>query len=366
MPTIGLDATYIVDAKPTGTATYCRSLVRSLARLGAPQRFLVCYRLSRFKSRRQFREPLEGISAPNFSVQPYQPPLTFWLPWKVDVFHNLGQRPPAFRFKREVVTVHDVFPISGGGYSTPDFQRKFSALLREAVERASRIITLSEYTASQVVTHCGVERSRIRVVPGGAWPETQALSPGDAARERARVVGAGHEMLLMVGVIDNRKNVVNALRALQLLPPRYRLVLAGGNGFGSEAVHGFIASQRLEERVKVLGYVASEALAALYQSASALLFPSLEEGFGFPVLEAMVRGLPVVTSNTSSLPEVGGDAALYADPRDPHSIAAEVTRAVEDLELRREMVRRGVVWSREFTWERTARETLRVYEELLR
>jgi glycosyltransferase involved in cell wall biosynthesis len=365
MPTIGLDATYIVDAKPTGTATYCRSLVRSLARLNAPHRFLVCYRLSRFKNRHQFRAPLEGISAPNFSVQPYQPPLTFWLPWQVDVFHNLGQRPPAFRFKREVVTVHDVFPISGGDYSTPDFQRTFSALLRKAVERADRIITLSEYTASQVVIHCGVARSRIRVVPGGVRPETQVLSPGEAARERARVVGDGHEMLLMVGVIDNRKNVVNALRALQLLPPRYRLVLAGGNGYGSEAVHGFIASQGLEERVKVLGYVTSEALAALYHSASALLFPSLEEGFGFPVLEAMVRGLPVVTSNTSSLPEVGGDSALYADPRDPHSIAAEVTRAVEDLELRREMIRKGALRSREFTWERTARETLRVYEELL-
>src|SRR5712691_5341419 len=157
-------------------------------------------------------------------------------------------------------------------------------------------------------------------------------------------------MLLMVGVIDNRKNVVNALRALQLLPPRYRLVLAGGNGYGSEAVHDFIASQALEN---------------LYHTASALLFPSLEEGFGFPVLEAMVRGLPVVTSNTSSLLEVGGDAALYADPRDPHSIAQEVTRAVEDLNLRQEMIRKGQLRSREFTWERTARETLRVYEELL-
>src|SRR5579863_842589 len=365
MPTIGLDATYIVDAKPTGTATYCRALVRALAQLGAPHRFLICYRISRFKNRHQFRAPLQGISAPNFSVQPYQPALTFWLPWQVDVFHNLGQRPPAFRFAREVVTVHDVFPISGGDYSTPDFQRKFSGLLRQAVERASRIITLSEYTASQVVLHCGVERNRIRVVPGGAWPEFGVPSPEDAARERARVVGDGHEMLLMVGVIDNRKNVVNALRALQLLPPSYRLVLAGGNGYGSEAVHGFIASQRLEKRVKVLGYVTSEALAALYHSASALLFPSLEEGFGFPVLEAMARGLPVVTSNTSSLPELGGDAALYADPRDPESIAREAARAVEDPDLRQEMIRKGMLRTREFTWERTARETLRVYEELL-
>jgi len=365
MPTIGLDATYIVDAQPTGTATYCRSLVRSLAQLGAPHRFLVYYRLSRFRNRYRFREPLEGIAAPRFSVRPYQPPLTFWLPWQVDVFHNLGQRPPAFRFKREVVTVHDVFPISGGDYSTADFQRKFSALLREAVERADRVITLSEYTASQVVLHCGVERSRVRVVPGGVWPPASVPAPEDAARQRALVVGENHEMLLMVGVIDNRKNVVAALRALQLLPPRYRLVLAGGNGYGSQAVHDFIASERLEQRVKVLGYVTSQVLAALYHSASVLLFPSREEGFGFPVLEAMARDLPVVTSNTSSLPEVGGDAALYADPRDPHSIALQVTRAVEDLALRQEIIRKGALRSREFTWELAARKTLRVYEELL-
>ena len=111
------------------------------------------------------------------------------------------------------------------------------------------------------------------------WPETPPLSAAAAVRERARVVGDGHEMLLTVGVIDNRKNVVNALRALQLLPPRYRLVLAGGNGYGSEAVHGFIASEGLEDRVKVLGYVAPETLARLYQSASALLFPSLDVVF---------------------------------------------------------------------------------------
>jgi alpha-1,3-rhamnosyl/mannosyltransferase len=297
-------------------------------------------------------------------VQPYQRPLTFWLPWQVDVFHNLGQRPPAFRFKREVVTIHDVFPISGADYSTAEFQRTFSALLRQAVERASRIITLSEYTASQIVERCGVERGRIRVIPGGVWPEAQSAAT-DVLRERASVVGHGHEMLLMVGVIDNRKNVINALRALQRLPPRYRLVLAGGNGYGSRAVHKFIASEDLQERVRVLGYVPSETLNALYRCASLLLFPSREEGFGFPVLEAMSRGLPVVTSNTSSLPEVGGQAALYADPLNPTSIAENVTRAVEDLDLRGEMIRQGLLRAREFTWERTARATLRVYEELL-
>ena len=137
-------------------------------------------------------------------------------------------------------------------------------------------------------------------------------------RERERLVGQGNEMLLTVGVLDNRKNLLNSLRASSYLPERYRLVLAGGNGYGSERVHDFIRRERLESRVRMARDTSrAMLLTSLYQAASALLFPSLEEGFGFPMLEAMSYGLPVVTSRTSALPEVGGDAALYADPRDP-------------------------------------------------
>ncbi len=114
-----------------------------------------------------------------------------------------------------------------------------------------------------------------------------------------------------------------------------------------------------------LGYVPRDVLTNLYQAASALLFPSLEEGFGFPMLEAMSYGLPVVTSRTSALPEVGGDAALYADPRDPGEIASKAASAVEDAELRRALIQRGLVRASQFTWKRTAELTLKAYEELL-
>jgi glycosyltransferase involved in cell wall biosynthesis len=113
------------------------------------------------------------------------------------------------------------------------------------------------------------------------------------------------------------------------------------------------------------GYVPASRLSTLYQSASALLFPSFEEGFGFPVLEAMANGLPVVTSNTSSIPELGGEAALYADPNDPCAIASQVVQAVEHPAVRERMIADGFTRAREFTWRRTAEQTLRVYEELL-
>ncbi len=361
MATIALDASYIFDTNPTGIAIYSRRLIEALAELESPHRFQICYRLSRIGQRRDFLCPPD----PRFSVHLFQRPLTFWQPWQAEVFHSLAQRPPSFRFKHEVVTIHDVFPITGPSYSTPGFQRKFTRLVREALARSHRVLVLSEYTAGQVMRHCGVASERIRIVPGGVDPPVVQLTQEARLRERERLAGKGNELLLTVGVLDNRKNLLNSLRALELLPEHYRLVLAGGNGYGSETVHEFIRAERLERRVQWLGYVPRGVLTTLFQAASVLVYPSLEEGFGFPMLEAMAHGLPVVTSRTSALPEVGGEAALYADPLDPADIAAKVLSAVEDAGLRQGLTLKGLVRSSQFTWRRTAERTLRVYDEVI-
>ena len=359
MATIGLDATYTLGARPTGIATYSRRLIESLAALETAHRFVVCYRLSRWSRRREF------LRLPGCPVRLVQRPLTFWLPWQVDLFHSMAQRPPAMRFRREVVTVHDAFPITGLDYSTPEFQRRFSALLREAVARAALVITVSRYTAQQLEIHCGVEAARLRVIPCGVDEPARTLTPEERLRERERLVGQGNEMLLSVGNLETRKNVVNALGALALLPELYRLVLVGGEADGAEAIHACISKLGLERRVVRLGFAPAERLPALYQAASALLFPSLEEGFGFPVLEAMANGLPVVTSQTSSLGEVGGDAALYVAPTDVRGIAEQTVRAVEDCGVRRELIEKGRARARQFTWKRAAEAVLEVYEEAL-
>jgi glycosyltransferase involved in cell wall biosynthesis len=371
MGTIAIDATYTVDPEPSGIAVYSRRLIESLAGLQTSHRFLICYRLSRFGRRAAFLQPQQrtascphGNPTPTFSVRAIQEHLTFWLPWQAEVFHSLAQRPPAFHFHKEVVTVLDVFPITGRDYSTPDFQKKFSALLRQAVRRAARIITLSKYTADQLARHCGVARERIRVIPAGVDLPERVLDLEERQREREQLVGAGNEMVLAVGAIQTRKNTLNAVRAVAGLPANYRLVLAGGNGYGSEAVYDFIRSAGLESRVKLLGYVTDDRLRLLYQAASLFLFPSLEEGFGLPVLEAMAHGVPVVASATSSLPEVGGDAALYVDPRNPEDMAEKIRRSVEDVDLRTGLTERGLARARQFTWQRMAEETLKVYDEV--
>ncbi|MGD0127314.1 MAG: glycosyltransferase family 1 protein [Terriglobia bacterium] len=367
MSTIALDATYSVDPEPSGIAVYSRKLIEALAGLETPHRFLLCYRLSRFSRRQDFLRPAPRAGSPEsqFSVRYYQEPLTFWLPWQADLFHSLAQRPPAFRFKREMVTVFDIFPITGLDYSTADFRRKFSVLLREAVDRAACVITASHYTAGQLLAHTSVSQNQLRVIPLGVDLPASTLSPDERQRARAGLVGEGKQLILSVGVIQTRKNTLNALRALETLPEPYRLILAGGDGHGSEIVHDYIRRQGLGSRVQVRGYVTPQELRILYQAASVMLFPSLEEGFGLPVLEAMANGLPVVASQTASLPEVGGDAALYVDPHDPRDIAEKVRRAVEDSELREKMIQQGLARAREFSWQRVAEATLQVYNEVL-
>ncbi|HEX5412782.1 MAG TPA: glycosyltransferase family 1 protein [Terriglobia bacterium] len=367
MATIALDATYTVGEQPSGVAVYCRRLIKSLAEIRSEHHYLLCYRLSRFKSRREFLRPSSRpmSQAPRFSVRYYQDPWTFWLPWHTDLFHSLVQRPPAFRFKKEIVTVIDLFPLTGKSYSTPEFQQKFSALLLEAVERAVLVITPSQYTTDQLLRHARVPQEKVRLIPFGVDLPEEPLSEERRLAERERLVGKGNEMIFTVGVIQTRKNTLNALMSLRHLPERYRLVIAGGNGHGSEAVHHFIRSERLGSRVVLLGYAPAEQLPILYDAASVFLFPSFEEGFGLPVLEAMAHGLPVVASETSSLPEVGGDAALYVDPHDPKDIAEKVARAVEDKSQRQLMIERGIARAGLFTWRRTAEANLQVYNEVL-
>lgn len=365
MATIGIDATYTADPQPSGMGLFAKRFIESLATIPSAHHFLLCYRPSRFRHRRFFLKPRPVQSAPVFSTTYYQEPFTFWLPWRADVFHSLAQRPPAFRFRKEIVTVNDVFPITGVEYSTPEFREKFSRLLREAVARAVRVIVPSEYSAGQVAEHTGTPREIIRVVPYAADVPDRLMTSEERSVARARWVGDDGVMILHVGVLQNRKNLLNALRALLMLPPRYKLVLAGGDGYGAEFIHDMIQSRHLEARVIRLGYVPDDQLTVLYQAASVFLFPSWEEGFGIPVLEAMAHGTPVVASRTSSLPEAGGDAAVYVDPADPQDIARKLTEVLGGPELRVAMVDRGFERVRAYTWRDMATATLKVYEEVL-
>jgi glycosyltransferase involved in cell wall biosynthesis len=269
-----------------------------------------------------------------------------------DLFHGLNQRLGVARHRRAVTTFHDLFVISGD-YSTPEFRERFTAQARAAAERSDLIIAVSAFTAGQVEHLLNVEPSRIRVIHHGVRPI--ALTAPPAAKE---------PMILSVGAIQRRKNTVRLVEAFEQTDAGWKLVLAGSSGFDSDVALQRIERSPRKQDIQVLGYVPGPEIDELYRRAAIFAFPSLDEGFGMPVLDAMARGVPVLTSSVSAMPEVAGDAALLVDPRDTGAIAEGLRRLIVDTALRDALVRAGIARAKEFTWETAVEATWKVYEEL--
>jgi glycosyltransferase involved in cell wall biosynthesis len=174
------------------------------------------------------------------------------------------------------------------------------------------------------------------------------------------------KMILTVGAIQLRKNSARLIEAFENLPAEWKLVLAGAaSGFGAEQILQRIESSPARDRIQVAGYVSSEELERLYSRAAIFAFPSLDEGFGIPVLEAMAHGVPVITSNCSALPEVAGEAAVLVDPTDVSAIAAALLDLTTGSEHRHALAEAGLARARNFTWQRAVDETYAVYCELM-
>ena len=282
---------------------YSIQLMTGLAFAHPETRFHYCYRPHRY---RQAQRPLPPNARRRLILEPFSPR-------GAGLFHGLNQRLPRMRFRRTVATFHDLFVMSGE-YSTPEFRARFTRQARDAAARADAVIAVSEFTRSQVISLLGVEPSRVHVVHHG----TRRLE--FPAVERQKVI-------LNVGAIQTRKNIVRLVEAFETVDPSWRLVLAGSAGYGSGKILARIAASPARERISVTGYVSPGDLAAWYAQASIFAFPSLDEGFGMPVLEAMAAGTPVVTSNRSALPEVAGDAAMLVNP----DSTEELARALRDL-----------------------------------
>jgi glycosyltransferase involved in cell wall biosynthesis len=279
-------------------------------------------------------------------------------PGSADLFHGLNQRIHFTDYqsanrRRTVSTFHDLFVMTGD-YSTPDFRKRFSAQARTAAERSDLIITVSRFTAGQAQALLHIDPARIRVIPHGA----RRVSPDALPPKRER-------MILFVGAIQRRKNIARLVEAFEQVAPGWTLVLAGSSGFGAEEALQRIAVSKRTQDIQVLGYVSDATLKDLYRRATIFAFPSLDEGFGMPVIDAMAHGLPVLTSNRSALPEVTGDAAWLVDPADTASIAQGLSQLMEDEALRQRLTRQGLARSSSFTWERAVEETWKVYQELL-
>ena len=280
----------------------------------------------------------------------------------VDVMHSLASTAPLWgRFAR-VVTVHDLiyarFPEAHAGMR----DRGMRVLVPAAARRSSRVIVDSQSTRSDLLELPGLDADRVDVVPLGlgAVRREAALDESDV---RAQFDLGERRTVLSLSAKRPHKNLFALIGALAQIPAERRpvLVLPGYPTAHEQELRERARSLGVERDVRLPGWISAAALEGLWSVAQVFAFPSLYEGFGLPVLEAMARGVPVVCSNTSSLPEVVGDAAVQFDPRSEAAIAQALVQVLEDDELRTRLRTRGLARAEQFTWERTARLTLESY-----
>ncbi len=288
---------------------------------------------------------------------------------RVDLFHEPDfVLPPTLPGARTVLTVHDLTFIRDPESAFPRLRRYLNRVVPRSVARATHVLADSLATKNDLVELFNTPSDKITVLYGGVDARFAPVRESERlATIRARY-GIGQEpFVLGIGTIQPRKNyrrLIQAFAILKSLTSNLQLVIAGGKGWMYDSIFAEVKRLGLEGQVLFPGFVDDDDLPALYSAAEMLAYPSIYEGFGLPILEAMACGTPVVTSITSSLPELAGDAALLIEPSDVDAIAAAVRRLLQDSGLRRGLVADGFDQARKFTWQKAAAQLMGIYQSI--
>jgi glycosyltransferase involved in cell wall biosynthesis len=381
---LGLDVTAAV-AQGAGIGRYTRELLRALAAADPHNH----YRLFFASHTRPF--PLPSLP-PNFRVTalPFHdiwlarlwhrarlplPVETFIGP--VDVFHSPDfTLPPVRRGTRTLLTVHDLSFVRDPGSAAPGLLAYLKAVVPRSVARADHVLADSQATKDDLSELYRVPAERITVLYSGVESAFRPVTDAaQLAAVRARYGLGAAPFILAVGTLQPRKNYVRLIQAFSNLLsfgfaqdrssiPDLQLVIAGGKGWLFDSIFAEVERLGLRDRVRFPGFVVDSDLPALYSAARVLAYPSLYEGFGLPMLEAMACGTPVVASTASCLPEVAGDAALLVPPADVPALAEALSRAATDDSVRAGLIARGWARAATFTWARSAEQLLALYQDL--
>jgi glycosyltransferase involved in cell wall biosynthesis len=353
---IGVNALYLIPGGVGGTEIYLRELLAALAELDQVNEYLVFTNL-------ETQSDLVPKQA-NFQWKPqavharFRPARILWeqivLPFEaarygLDVLFNPGFTAPIFLPCRQVTVFHDL-----QHKRHPEYFRWFDLpfwrfLLWAAAHRSHRLIAVSDATRSDLLRFYRIPKERVTVVHHGV---EQTFSRLDRSHTES--------YLLCVSTLHPHKNLPRLIRAYGRKKRGFRLILAGLRGFHAETIERQIEEMGLRDSVQITGWVPREELYSLYARARAFVYPSMFEGFGMPVLEAMAAGIPVACSDIPPLREVAGDAALYFDPLNEDAIASAIERVMTDASLRERLATAGRERARPFTWERCAEQTLKV------
>lgn len=363
-------------SRPTGVGVYVASLLSSLATIDHENRYLLFSsslreRLDRGTARgfadaelRDWRIPVRALNLlwHRFGF----PPVEAIFGERIDIAHSPHPLILPARKARKIVTIHDLFFLSHPELVEREMATDYPRLVRDHASRADGVITVSEYSKREIVDRLGIEPTRIEVIYHGGPPTAAGRASAGRASAGQPITDSVRDTILFVGRVEHRKNVINLLRAfarLRQLGARLRIV--GPPGAGYSDARSVCTSLGLDTSVDFAGYESGAALEAEYARARVFVFPSLCEGFGLPLLEAMRRGIPVAASNVTAIPEVAGHAALYFDPLNLEEMATAIERVWGDDEMRARLRSAGETRVQGFSWDESARRTLAFYRRVV-
>lgn len=277
-----------------------------------------------------------------------------------DVFFSPTHYAPRFCPVPTVVSVMDLSYIFYPEMFNKKDLYQLKSWTQYSVEKAKKVLTISNASRNDIIKQYKLDQKKVVVTHLGLKPTEGKNDMGVDKK-----YGIDGEYILFVGTLQPRKNIIRLIEAFSKLnEKKIELVIAGKKGWMFDEILETPEKLGIKDKVKFLEFVPNEDLPSLYSKALCFVLPSLYEGFGLPVLEAMANKCPVITSNVSSLPEAGGDAALYVDPENVGDIVAKMEKVISDGKLREQMIKKGLEQVKKFSWEKTAKETLSVLEEI--
>jgi len=375
LTTIGIDYTAALQ-QGGGIGRYVRSLISGLADVD----WQVDYRLFAMG---HSKSTLPNLPGENFSWHPtpisdawfarlwhrarLPIPIELWT-GSLDLLHAPDfTLPPVRKGTRTLLTVHDLSFIRAPETATDNLRAYLNNVVPRSVHRADHILADSAATKHDLITLYNVPTEKVSVLYSGVEPRFKPLDGEKLVQDVRKKYGIGKSpFILSLGTVQPRKNYVRLVQAFaQLDAPDFKLIIVGGKGWLSTPLFEEIGRLNLNERVQLPGFADDEDLPALYNAAELFVYPSLYEGFGLPPLEAMACGTPVVVSNTSSLPEVVGEAGLLVDPLDVGAIAQSMQLVLSDASLYQTLRQKGLEQASQFTWTKAASELVGIYQDLL-
>ena len=288
----------------------------------------------------------------------------------VDILHGINMVVPfaSLQSCATAITIYDLTYLRFPQTLPVHFRLYYRWLIPFMVRRADHILAISEFTKSELVTLLNIPENKITVTYLASKISDHSLSHNEALRLLSGL-GIERNFILAVGTIEPRKNLVRLVQAFSKIVRQHQvdvdLVIVGTRGWLSTSIVSALSESEAAARIKFLGYVSDETLAALYQMATFFIYPSIYEGFGLPIIEAMSLGTPVITSNCSAMPEVAGESALLIDPFDVESIYAAMIRLIRDHDLRKDLGAKGREQAHSFSWRSTAQHTAAIYRKLV-